>query len=113
MLDHIRAQQKIKAPENMLPAYLRLKQKLLDKDEWMVQNANAPLAKQVHNGAHFPQTVFTNNSSSRSKAAEERRRTQRPFEKQAWAQTTVAEGKRRFTMSAVSHNQPAFFENKT
>ena len=40
-------------------AYLRLKQKQMDKNEWLVDG-------DIHNGAHFPLCVFTNNSSARS-----------------------------------------------
>jgi len=39
--------------------YLRLKQKQMDKNEWLVDGG-------IHNGAHFPLCVFTNNSSARS-----------------------------------------------
>ena len=39
--------------------YLRLKQKELDCHEWLVDG-------NMHNGAHFPLCVFTNNSSARS-----------------------------------------------
>jgi hypothetical protein len=43
-------------------AYLRFKQKKMDKSEWLVDNT-------MHNGAHFPLCVFTNNSRSRSQKA--------------------------------------------
>ena len=43
--------------------HLRLKQKPMDKDEWLV-------AGHIHNGAHFPLCVFTKNASARSMEAE-------------------------------------------
>ena len=39
--------------------YLRLRQKPLDKNEWLVDG-------EIHNGAHFPLCVFTNNARARS-----------------------------------------------
>ena len=39
--------------------YLRLRQKGMDKKEWLVDG-------QIHNGAHFPLCVFTNNARARS-----------------------------------------------
>ena len=42
--------------------YLRLKQKPMNKNEWLVGGI-------MHNGAHFPLCVFTNNSSARSEEA--------------------------------------------
>ena len=39
--------------------YLRLKQKAMDREEWLVDGS-------VHNGAHFPLCVFTKNASARS-----------------------------------------------
>ena len=39
--------------------YLRLKQKQLDRNEWLVNDV-------IHNGAHFPLCVFTHNASARS-----------------------------------------------
>jgi hypothetical protein len=42
--------------------YLRVRQKTLDVLEWLVNG-------QVHNGAHFPLCVWTNNSSARSAQA--------------------------------------------
>ena len=47
-------------------AYLRLKQKKMDKPEWLVDGV-------MHNGAHFPLCVFTNNARARSDAAQKRR----------------------------------------
>ena len=41
--------------------YLRTRQKAMDKDEWLVENGI------IHNGAHFPVCVFTNNARARSK----------------------------------------------
>jgi hypothetical protein len=51
--------------------YLRLKQKTMDRSEWLV-------GEQVHNGAHFPLCVFTNNSRARSKDAAMARSQRRP-----------------------------------
>ena len=51
--------------------YLRLKQKEMLKDEWLVGG-------RIHNGAHFPLCVFTNNSRSRSQEANDRRAKNRP-----------------------------------
>ncbi len=39
--------------------YLRLKQKSMDRNEWLVDG-------NMHNGAHFPLCVFTNNARARS-----------------------------------------------
>ena len=39
--------------------YLRIKQKALDRNEWLVNDV-------IHNGAHFPLCVFTNNARARS-----------------------------------------------
>ena len=49
--------------------HLRLRQKPMDKREWLVDG-------QIHNGAHFPLCVFTNNARARSaeRAAERARR---------------------------------------
>ena len=47
--------------------YLRVKQKQVDRNEWLV-------AGSVHNGAHFPLMIFTQNSSHRSEVAEQERR---------------------------------------
>jgi len=41
---------------------LRVRQKVLDPDEWLVQGT-------PHNGAHFPLCIFTHNESHRSEAA--------------------------------------------
>lgn len=51
--------------------YLRLKQKEMLKDEWLVGG-------RIHNGAHFPVCVFTDNSRSRSQEANDRRAKKRP-----------------------------------
>ena len=49
--------------------YLRLKQKVLDKKEWMVKHTDGNGVAHVgmHNGAHFPLCVFTNNERARSR----------------------------------------------
>lgn len=64
----------------MTPAYLRVKEKRLSKDEWVVD----PETGQVHNGAHFPLFIATNNSTSRSKEAHKNRNQNRPIERQDW-----------------------------
>ena len=46
--------------------YLRFKQKKMDKSEWLLNN-------KMHNGAHFPLCVFTNNSRARSQVASAKR----------------------------------------
>jgi hypothetical protein len=43
--------------------YLRLKQKQMDRAEWLVADGST---QTVHNGAHFPLCVFTHNASARS-----------------------------------------------
>ena len=51
--------------------YLRFSQKAMHLEEWLVPQAHGdPL---VHNGAHFPICVFTNNSRARSKEKQEER----------------------------------------
>jgi hypothetical protein len=47
-------------------AYLRLKSKTMERNEWLVDGT-------MHNGAHFPLCVFTNNARARSQQAETRR----------------------------------------
>ena len=51
-------------------AHLKLKQKSIDRREWLLD----PSTGAVHNGAHFPLLLFTNNPSARSKAAYDRRK---------------------------------------
>ena len=51
--------------------YLRFSQKTMNLEEWLVPQADG--AALVHNGAHFPICVFTNNSRSRSKRAQQER----------------------------------------
>jgi hypothetical protein len=46
-------------PGSVYCPYIRFKQKPLEKDFWLVGG-------ELHNGAHFPLVVFTNNASSRS-----------------------------------------------
>ena len=46
--------------------WLKTKQKQLDVKEWLVDG-------EVHNGAHFPLLVFTNNESGRSQASDDHR----------------------------------------
>ena len=47
--------------------YLRLKQKAMNQKDWLVGG-------ELHNGAHFPLCVFTNNSRARSEERETARR---------------------------------------
>ena len=47
--------------------YLRLKQKKMRQKEWLVDG-------ELHNGAHFPLCVFTENSRARSEEGETKRR---------------------------------------
>ena len=51
-------------------AYLKLKQNSTDQREWLLD----PSTGAVHNGAHFPLLLFTNNPSARSKAAYDKRK---------------------------------------
>ena len=58
--------------QDYLPSspYLKLKQKSTDQREWLLD----PSTGAVHNGAHFPLLLFTNNPSARSKAAYDKRK---------------------------------------
>jgi hypothetical protein len=51
----------IKREGSVYCPYLRFKQKQMDRSEWLVKD-------EVHNGAHFPLCVFTNNARARSQA---------------------------------------------
>ena len=56
--------------------FLRLTQKKLDKDEWVVQFEHAETGEKnsnLHNGAHFPLCVFTKNARARSEVAQQKR----------------------------------------
>ena len=64
----------------MLPAHLRLRQKELDKKEWLVDAATGV----VHNGAHFPLFMVTRNSGHRSEDAHAERQNKWPYWKQPW-----------------------------
>jgi hypothetical protein len=55
-------------------AYLRLKQKPMDRREWLVEG-------NMHNGAHFPLCVFTCNARARSQEAEQERARKRNSKK--------------------------------
>jgi hypothetical protein len=63
-------QEKKPRPGKHFCPYLRLKQKDMDKTEWLVDGV-------MHNGAHFPLCVFTNNARARSEAGQEKRRIKR------------------------------------
>ena len=61
----------IEKPVGMMGCgYLRVRQKVLDPNEWLVQG-------KPHNGAHFPLCIFTQNESHRSDDARQRRDAQR------------------------------------
>ena len=66
--------------------YLRFKEKRLNKEEWLVDGV-------MHNGAHFPLCVFTNNSRARSEAAAKARAQRKRDKAQRKSQhnTAVAE----------------------
>ena len=49
--------------------YLKLKQKPTDQQEWLLDT----ISGEIHNGAHFPLFLVTQNKSSRSQEAEHRR----------------------------------------
>ena len=51
-------------------AFLRLRQKETQKEEWLLN----PDTGDVHKGAHFPLLMFTNNSSARSKESDDKRK---------------------------------------
>ena len=46
--------------------YLRIGQKHMDKDEWLVDG-------QMYNGAHYPTCAFTGNEGSRSEMGQQKR----------------------------------------
>ena len=78
----------------LLPAYLKTREKHLDTREWLVN----PEKKTVHNGAHKPLCVWLNNSSSRSQKAQEERKLKWPmtparqdkYERAQWTGGTTA-----------------------
>ena len=93
--------------KNMLPAFLRLKQKPLDKKEWLVN----PETGQNHHGAHFPLFMVTRNSGHRSEQSFNRRRLERPFANQPWAKqsgclTAVAAQGSWWTSAPSKHKHP-------
>ena len=97
---------------SLLPAYLRLRQKPLNKKEWPVNAETGEL----HKGAHFPLFITTKNSSSRSAKAFAERRAKWPLEEARWAnwgigKTAVAAGAS-WWMKASSSSTPAFLEPK-
>ena len=65
-------------------AYLTLKQKDLLQEEWLVDNA-------LHNGAHMPLCVWTQNSSARSEDAVQAR-SERRRGKKTWPATGKSTG---------------------
>ena len=97
---------------SFLPAYLRLKQKSLDKKEWIVDKDTGEL----HNGAHFPLFMVTNNSGQRSKEAQARRTEQHPIAKQSWAKNgstkTAVAASAQWWMTAESEGTPAWLEKR-
>ena len=56
-------------PDGQKTAYLRLKQKPTQQEEWL----RNPDTGEVHNGAHFPLLMFTKNPSARSKEGDAKR----------------------------------------
>ena len=79
----------------MLARHLRLLQKLMNPEEWLVD----PATKKVHGGAHYPLAVFTHNSRGRSETSMKQRRETRPYHQQPWAQDAIA--------AAKAHNRSA------
>ena len=57
-------------PYGQKTAYLRLKQKPTQQEEWL----RNPATGEVHNGAHFPLLMFTKNPSARSKEGDSNRK---------------------------------------
>ena len=92
--------------------YLQVKSKQLDIGEWLVDGKNSE--KRVHNGAHFPLIVFTNNSSARSQPAEARRKVKLRISsvKGDWAQHEFIPNSNRphYEMRVTNRNEPANLE---
>ena len=84
-LRHIQSEYRKANPGTNMCAYLRLKQKPMNQDEWLVD------PQTTHPGAHYPLAVWTENSRSRSQTAKEARNTARPYQKQWWAQEAIRE----------------------
>jgi hypothetical protein len=97
---------------SLLPAYLRLKQKPLNKNEWLVDAEKGEL----HNGARFPLFITTKNSSHRSATGFALRREKWRLEEAKWVnlgtgKTAVAAGAS-WWMSASSSSTPAWLEKR-
>jgi hypothetical protein len=96
----------------LLPAYLRLKQKPLNQQEWLVDVEKG----EMHNGAHFPLFIIIKNSSHRSAKGFANRREKWPLEDAKWvdwgtSKTAVAAGAS-WWMNASSSSTPAWLEKR-
>ncbi len=71
--------------------YLRLRQKRMDKEEWLVRDISkgSYIQCEIHNGAHFPLCVFTNNARARSEE-KCRERNEKRWRKK-WQHSSVAQ----------------------
>ena len=67
--------------------YLRLRQKKMDRGAWLGRDG------ELHNGAHYPLCVFTNNARARSKEGEERRASARSSAKASRDMKSKGKGK--------------------
>jgi hypothetical protein len=97
--------------------HLRLREKSMERNEWLVKG-------RMHNGAHFPLCVFTNNSSSRSEEAQQRRNDKRKNNKGKGkgksSYTAVAESTadssgqraREESQPSLAYSPPAVAENE-
>ena len=95
-LDSLRA-----ANMSVLPAHLRLRQKELDKEEWLVNAATGVL----HNGAHFPLFMVTRNSSHRSEQDHAERKEKMPLWQQPWVWRHEAKANAHKDKTAVAANE--------
>ena len=84
---------------NFYRQYLRFKQKKMDKSEWLVRTT-AFGEGEIHNGAHFPLCVFTNNARARSAQKSKERR-----DKQGnnwWKKTHGWKGKKKMERKKIN-----------
>ena len=114
-LDSLRA-----ANMSVLSPHLRLRQKELDKKEWLVDAATGV----VHNGAHFPLFMVTRNSGHRSEEAHAERQNKWPYWNQQWVwrheakanahkDKTAVAAHESWTAVAASSSSPAWIERRT
>ena len=75
-------------PDGQMTAYLRLRQKPTQQEEWL----RNPDTGEVHNGAHFPLLVFTNNPRARSKEGDARRKANWHARSGKWQMNPTAGG---------------------